>query len=248
MGLKTQFKDLSPALLVLSVFSGFLGGITTGSVYHLELTLQQKAAVLAQISSEGSPSEAAVLAQIGSEDSLSESIVTPEPSQAQVLEVVPDVVSPEVSPPQGIEPRRIYIPAIQVGANVIDLGLNSDGTLQVPQNFAETGWWIGGARPGAQGAAVIVGHFDSHTGPAIFYRLRDLQPGDEVQVLDAVGQVVKFEVEHSRQVNKSAFPRDDVYGKTEHPTLRLITCGGPFNTRQSQYRDNLIVFASRRDD
>ncbi|WP_416674468.1 class F sortase [Egbenema bharatensis] len=245
--MKTQFKHSSPALLVLSFLSGFLGGIATGSAYHLELTLQQEAAVLAQVNSEDSQSEAAVLAQIGGEDSQGESIVTPEPSVAQVLEAVPEVVPPEAPLPQGVEPRRIYIPAIQVDATVIDLGLNSDGTLQVPQNFAETGWWIGGARPGAQGAAVIVGHFDSHTGPAIFYRLRDLQPGDEVQVLDAAGQVVKFEVEHTRQVNKNAFPRDDVYGKTEHPTLRLITCGGPFNHRQSQYRDNLIVFASRID-
>jgi sortase (surface protein transpeptidase) len=75
-----------------------------------------------------------------------------------------------------------------------------------------------------------------------------LKPGDEVQVLDVAGQIVRFRVEDSRQVNKNAFPRDDVYGKTEEPTLRLITCDGPFNTRLGQYRDNLIVFASRSDN
>jgi LPXTG-site transpeptidase (sortase) family protein len=248
----TQFKAFNFALLVFSFLSGLLGGAAVSATYFLESTLQQeslqhKAAVRAQVVTENrqahpnSASEAKLTegSAVAFEGTISE-------SSAQAI--VPEIVSLESSPPQGIEPHRITIPAINVTANVIDLGLNPDGTLEVPQNFAETGWWTGGARPGEQGASVIVGHFDSYTGPAIFYRLRELKPGDEVQVSDIAGQIVRFRVEDSRQVNKNAFPRDDVYGKTEEPTLRLITCDGPFNTRLGQYRDNLIVFASRIDD
>jgi LPXTG-site transpeptidase (sortase) family protein len=230
---KTQFKNLSPALLVLSFISGFIGGAATGSAYYLELTLRYRDAGLAQ----------ARLTQTIHENSQDDAITPSDAEPAQFVEVLPDVGSPAL--PQGVKPQRIYIPVINVDATVIDLGLNADGTLQVPQDFSETGWWTGGARPGDRGAAVIVGHFDSYTGPAIFYRLRELKPGDEVQVLDAAGQTVKFKVEHTRQVDKTAFPRDDVYGMTEKPTLRLITCAGPFVSRLSQYRDNLIVFASR---
>ncbi|MBF2046388.1 MAG: class F sortase [Leptolyngbya sp. IPPAS B-1204] len=102
---------------------------------------------------------------------------------------------------------------------------------------------MGGARPGEPGAAVVVGHFDSTSGPAAFYRLRELQPGDEIQIMDPTEQAVRFKVERLQQVPKDAFPTDAVYGKTPEPTLRLITCAGRFDYRTRHYQDNLIVFA-----
>jgi LPXTG-site transpeptidase (sortase) family protein len=90
-----------------------------------------------------------------------------------------------------------------------------------------------------------VGHVDSRTGPAVFYRLQELRPGDEIQVMNADNQVVRFQVEQLRQVAKDNFPTEMVYGMTPEPTLRLITCGGVFDSASRSYRDNVIVFASR---
>lgn len=150
-------------------------------------------------------------------------------------------------PQSGIDPERIIIPIIDVNAKVIDLGLNPDGTLEVPENYAETGWWTGGSQPGEKGPAVIVGHVDSKTNPAVFYELDSLMSGDLIQVVDNAGRVVNFEVERLKQVPKDNFPTEEVYGMTNEPTLRLVTCGGEFNSSSGHYLDNVIVFASLAD-
>ena len=144
----------------------------------------------------------------------------------------------------GIDPERIIISAIDVNAKVIDLGLNPDGTLEVPTNYAEAGWWKGGSQPGEIGSAVIVGHVDSKTDPAVFYDLQQLMPGDLIKVVDRDGRVVNFEVERLKQVSKDNFPTREVYGMTSLPTLRLVTCGGKFDRSSGHYVDNVIVFAS----
>ena len=144
----------------------------------------------------------------------------------------------------GIDPERIIISAIDVNAKVIDLGLNPDGTLEVPTNYAEAGWWSGGSQPGETGTAVIVGHVDSKTDPAVFYDLQQLMPGDLIQMVDRNGKVVNFEVERLKQVSKDNFPTKEVYGVTSSPTLRLVTCGGKFDRSSGHYLDNVIVFAS----
>ncbi len=142
----------------------------------------------------------------------------------------------------GINPSRIQIPVIGVDASIIQLGLNKDGTLQVPEDFDLAGWWKKGYRPGEQGSAVIVGHFDSKTGPAVFYHLQKLKVGDEILVMNVTGRTVRFEVERLQQVAKRSFPTATVYGKFSKPTLRIVTCAGAF--KQNHYLDNLIVFAS----
>ena len=144
----------------------------------------------------------------------------------------------------GIDPERIIISAIGVDAKVIDLGLNPDGTLEVPTNYAEAGWWTGGSQPGETGSAVIVGHVDSKTDPAVFYDLQLLSSGDLIQVADRNGRVVNFKVERLKQVPKDNFPTKEVYDMTSSPTLRLVTCGGKFNRSSGHYLDNVIVFAS----
>lgn len=150
-------------------------------------------------------------------------------------------------PKSGIDPERIIIPEIGVNAKVIDLGLNSDGTLEVPENYAETGWWTGGSKPGEKGSAVIVGHLDSKTSPAVFYKLPSLKAGDLIKVTNTAGEIVNFEVERLKQVPKNNFPTNEVYKMTGEPTLRLVTCGGKFNRSSGHYDDNVIVFASLVD-
>ena len=138
------------------------------------------------------------------------------------------------------DPTRVSIPAIDVDASVIPLGV-TDGVLDVPQDFARTGWWQAGPEPGEVGPAVIVGHVDSYRGPAVFHRLRELRAGDEITVERVDGSSATFAVRRVMRVTKDAFPTDVVYGDTDGPWLRLITCDGDF--ADGSYLGNLIVNA-----
>ena len=140
-------------------------------------------------------------------------------------------------------PAHIRIPAIGVSAAVVRLGLEPDGTLEVPSDYDDTGWYTGGPGPGETGPAVIAGHIDSHSGPAVFYRLRELRPGDAVQIERADGSSVRFTVDGVAQYPKRAFPTQAVFGPSPDPMLRLITCGGSFDRSQRSYRDNIVVTA-----
>jgi hypothetical protein len=140
-------------------------------------------------------------------------------------------------------PVRIEIPAIGVSAAVIRLGLKRDGTMQVPDDFALAGWFTGGPAPGETGPAVIAGHIDSRSGPAVFYRLRELRVGDRIEVLRADRTTIRFAVESVVQYPKRAFPTEAVFGPAPEPLLRLITCGGTFDRSLSSYRDNIVVTA-----
>jgi sortase (surface protein transpeptidase) len=140
-------------------------------------------------------------------------------------------------------PVHIAIPAIGVSAAVVRLGLNPDGSLQVPGDFDVTGWFAGGPAPGETGPAVIAGHIDSHRGPAVFFRLRDLKPGQEITVGRRDGSSVRFAVDGVAQYPKDAFPTRAVFGPSPDPLLRLITCGGDFDRSRRSYRDNVVVTA-----
>ncbi|WP_116449996.1 class F sortase [Blastococcus litoris] len=165
-------------------------------------------------------------------------------------EAAPPAATPSGSPsPTPVAPPvSISIPAIGVASELITLGLNPDGTLAVPQpgpDYDKAAWFDGSPRPGAVGPAVIEGHVDSAAnGPSVFYSLGELVAGDRVEVARADGTVVAFVVDEVRVVPKDDFPTLDVYGNTEGAELRLITCGGPFDSSVRSYVDNVVVFAS----
>jgi LPXTG-site transpeptidase (sortase) family protein len=142
-------------------------------------------------------------------------------------------------------PVKIRIPAIGVDAPVMEVGRDADGTVQVPP-LAEhnlTGWYRYGPSPGQRGPAVILGHVDSTAGISVFYHLRNMHAGDTVYVTLADGKVAAFAVDGLQRVAKDAFPTASVYGKAGYPSLRLITCGGPFDQATGHYVDNIIVYA-----
>jgi sortase (surface protein transpeptidase) len=122
------------------------------------------------------------------------------------------------------------------------LGLRSDGSMQVPPGGFPAGWYTGGPTPGELGPSVIAGHIDTN-GPGVFYRLRNVTPGDRVRVTRADGEKVVFRVTRVARFPKNQFPTHQVYGNINHAALRLITCGGTFNSRSGHYEDNLVVFA-----
>jgi sortase (surface protein transpeptidase) len=131
-----------------------------------------------------------------------------------------------------------------VSAPVVPLHLNRNKTLQVPTHWGQAGWFVGGPEPGETGAAVIAGHVDSKSGPAVFFRLRALRPGDLIKVVLKNRSTVRFVVRSKRAVPKKRFPTKLVFGKTTAPTLRLITCDGRFDRSTGHYVDNLVVFAA----
>lgn len=141
-------------------------------------------------------------------------------------------------------PVSVRVPSIGVSSDLQQLGRNTGGTIEVPDDWHQAGWFREGPKPGQVGPAVILGHVDSTAGPAVFYRLRELQPGDEVHVERADGTTVTFVVERFEWHAKTRFPTHQVYLPTLRPTLRLVTCGGPFDAASGHYRDNLVVFAT----
>jgi sortase (surface protein transpeptidase) len=140
-------------------------------------------------------------------------------------------------------PVRVTVPSIGVSSGLQPLGRSADGTIEVPGDWQRAGWYRRGPRPGQVGPAVILGHLDSTTGPAVFFRLIDLEAGDEIHVDRADGSVVTFVVERIERHAKTRFPTHDVYLPTLRPTLRLVTCGGAFDATSGHYRDNVVVFA-----
>ncbi|MHA6629552.1 class F sortase [Pseudonocardia sichuanensis] len=142
-------------------------------------------------------------------------------------------------------PVRIRIPAIGVDAPVVPLDVDAHGALPAPRQDGAAGWWRAGPEPGERGAAVVAGHVDSHSGPAVFFHLRALHPDAEVFVDRSDGRTAQFAVRRIESHGKDAFPTHSVYGPTPRSELRIITCGGVFDRAERHYRDNVIVFADR---
>ncbi|MCW2741852.1 MAG: hypothetical protein JWR45_2274 [Blastococcus sp.] len=138
---------------------------------------------------------------------------------------------------------RLQVPAIGVDSELMALGLEDDGSLEVPPDGFPAGWFTGAPMPGEIGPAVMAGHVDWDGLPGVFYDLRLLEPGDEITVTREDGSVVAFAVASVEQFPKDAFPSAAVYGNLDHPGLRLITCGGSFDAGERSYVDNIVVFA-----
>jgi hypothetical protein len=155
------------------------------------------------------------------------------PSQ---LDFVPD------DPIGTAPPTRLRIPSLNVDTGLESLALDSSGALESPKQYGEAGWFANGTMPGDAGPAVIAGHVDSRTGPAVFFRLHELIPGAKVDV-ERDGKWLTFSVTAVERYPKTKFPSEKVYGPTPVAELRLITCGGTFDTVRNSYRDNVVVYA-----
>jgi LPXTG-site transpeptidase (sortase) family protein len=139
-------------------------------------------------------------------------------------------------------PVRIRIGSLGVDAGLEDLALDSQGQLAAPKSYVLAGWYADGVAPGDPGPAVIAGHVDSVAGPAVFYRLHELQAGDAIEVLRGDAWTT-FRVTTTERYPKDQFPSERVYRPTPDAELRLITCGGDFDAGRQSYRDNIVVYA-----
>jgi Sortase domain len=166
----------------------------------------------------------------------------------------PPAAAPETSKAVGgvnaaSKPIALSIPAIDVNSpGMMHLGRNAQGSLQVPPpgpDYDKVAWYRESPTPGSMGPAVLVGHIDSKAkGPSVFFRLGDLRPGNLIKITRADKSVVTFKVSDVKRFHKADFPTDLVYGNTDHPALRIITCGGPFDRDSGSYVDNIVVLAA----
>ncbi|MEU0134592.1 class F sortase [Streptomyces sp. NPDC006296] len=152
---------------------------------------------------------------------------------------------PAVSPLAPSTPLRLRIPALTVDAPMMKLALNATGALEPPpdNNPVLAGWYAGGTVPGAVGTAVAAGHVDTRLGPGVFHRLGSLRRGAVVEIVRADGRTAVFTVYAVETYDKKSFPDRKVYGPSNRPELRVITCGGDYD-KKSGYRGNVVVFAT----
>lgn len=163
---------------------------------------------------------------------------------AKVTETGVPAPKASVDPLPRSEPVRVRVPAAGVDTGpVLKLGLAGDGTVEVPSpaDAERIGWYDKGVTPGETGPAVLIGHFDTARGPAVLKNVAKVRVGDEITVARADGTEAVFRVRELEQVDKKAFPTRKVYGDTERPELRLITCGGELV--DGHRPDNIILYA-----
>jgi sortase (surface protein transpeptidase) len=157
----------------------------------------------------------------------------------------PSADRPAVRPLPSADPVSLRIPAIRVHAPVTGLGLDERGALESPPvNPNLAGWYSGGTAPGSVGTAVIAGHVDLPTGsPGVFYDLGALTRGDRIEVHRSDGRTAVFTVDAVEVHDKERFPNEKVYGSSDVPELRVITCGGGY-VRNDGYQGNVVVYAT----
>lgn len=182
----------------------------------------------------------------------------PVPYEAPAVEA-PTSAAPE--PEVVADPTAITIPAIGAHSTLVPLGLTATGELDVPPvDQPMQAAWYAGAKPDVAGdeyqpgepggPAIVSGHVDGVIDgvkgrPGIFHRLSELKPGDEILIDRDEQPQLRFVVDRVEKHAKDAFPTEAVYGATDRPELRLVTCGGRFGTvRPGHYDDNWVIFAS----
>jgi hypothetical protein len=157
-----------------------------------------------------------------------------------------DTAVPITKPFKGLRPTTVRLPKIGAESSLLAVAVTVDGKISVPsvKTPMQAAWYRLSPVPGEVGPAVVLGHVDGNRQPGIFAKLKDLAPGDEVQVDRNDGKQLEFVVDHLDQVPKDEFPQEAVYGNSDEPQLRLITCGGVFDHAEHSYEDNIVVYAN----
>ena len=172
---------------------------------------------------------------------------TPSPPRSPSQSPSASASAPTTAEPlSASRPTAVRMPGIDVESSIHGLGLDEQGQLMVPsgERYDEVAWYDGSPTPGEVGPAVLEGHVTG-TGyaPSVFFELGDTRKGDRIEVDRADGSTATFEVTEVKSTPKDDFPRVDVYGATDGPELRVITCGGTYDENAGRHLDNVIVFA-----
>jgi len=169
---------------------------------------------------------------------------TPPPAAA-APRGVPPTAAPVAASSAPVAPVQVSIPAIGVSAPVELVGLTADGAMDVPKAWNDAGWYRYGPTPGQPGNAAIAGHLDSTTGPAIFWRLGSLRPGDRVLVTLSTSQVITFVVTEKASYRYDQAPLTRIFGAASTANLNLITCGGSWDAFTRNYSNRTVIYATK---
>jgi len=172
-------------------------------------------------------------------ESTPNNITTPEPSTSTL-----PLTSAETDTSQALDfiPSRLHIPSIKLDAPIVPVGILDNGQMDVPQSSDIVGILEPGIMPGELGTAIMAGHVDSKTGPAIFYPLKKLNSGDQVLIFNEEGQQLVYEVTSIESYLTSEAPLDKIFGDTDQSLLNLITCTGKFNRKLGTHEKRLVVY------
>jgi len=183
-----------------------------------------------------------VLGGVFAKEYKSQPLVAPDPSSAPVLGLA---VAPTPTPAANIgTPEKLIIKKIGVNASVEAVGLDKLNRMDVPKKADDVGWYNLGVKPGEVGNAVIDGHLDRiDLSPAVFWNLKNLQNGDQIQVQDADNQTYTFKVMDVESYPWNNFPLQQVFGPTNKKMLNLITCQGTYDTKIGLYTDREVVYS-----
>lgn len=146
---------------------------------------------------------------------------------------------------KAVTPAQIQIPKIDVDTAIEQVGVLENGQMGVPEDENQVGWFEPGVKPGRKGNAVVAGHVDSKTGPAIFYRLDQLTKGDEVLIIDEAGNTLRFRVSKTKRYDTKTAPIEEIFGATSNRSLNLITCSGTFG--DEGYDERFVVYTELAD-
>jgi Sortase domain len=234
-GGRWRLWGVAAVVLLISAAALVTGGVRSGDD-----------ALSAPATTQPPPSPAAADSGVAaaSSDPVSTAVAAPTAPHIGIAPGSEPGVTPAVPLADRSAPVELRIPAIGVSTSMATLGLNPDNTVQVPSDFQQAGWFEPGPTPGQLGSAVILGHVDSYRGPAVFFRLRSLRPGDAVEVRLADGIVAHFAVTAVETYLKDQFPAERVYGPHGSSALQLVTCGGEFDRQARSYLSNIVAYTS----
>ncbi|OAT82120.1 hypothetical protein A6P54_11535 [Bacillus sp. MKU004] len=142
----------------------------------------------------------------------------------------------------GITPSSLSIPAIDLEAPVKDFGLDENGNMELPENGKDVAWFEPGVQPGEAGNAVLAGHVDNEKAPAVFFKLKELEKGDEIHLYDEDGKHLTFVVKDKIAYQKDDAPLRKIFGPSDKRMLNLITCTGYFDRDIHNYVERLVVY------
>ncbi|MNI09823.1 Sortase family protein [compost metagenome] len=123
-----------------------------------------------------------------------------------------------------------------------------NGQMDVPKNTELVGVLYPGVLAGARGNAVMDGHVDSYTGPAVFFNLKKLKPGDAIIVSDRQDHQLTYRVMSVEIFKPSEAPMERIFGPTDEINLNLITCTGKYSRKRKEHEKRLVVFAKLDGD
>jgi sortase (surface protein transpeptidase) len=198
--------------------------------------------VLAVVVSDEPPARVAVAPAPTSSSTTTDAPASPDRGAKAPAKSVTETV--EVAPARVTRAGELRLPTLQVSAPVTEVRVRDDGALEVPAHPSQVGWWVDGAAPGSgRGSVVVDGHVDSaRYGPGAFFRLRDLEEGDAIEVV-AEGTTFRYRVTALRQFPKDELPWAQVFSQDVPERLVLVTCGGRFDRSRRSYSDNVVVYA-----